>query len=249
VKEVKDHIAIVTGGARGIGAAIVSRLAQSGAAVVVNSISDGKAEALAGELREQGARVVAARGDVAREDDVARMFETCRREFGFCSLLVNNAGYEQRVAFESLAVADWDRMIGVHLRGTFLCCRAAIADMLSGGDSVIINVVSRMGQTGGANVCHYAAAKAGVIGLTKSLAREFSGRGIRINAVAPGPIKTEISATFVPGWEAERLKELPLGRFGEPDDVADTVEFLASPRSRLYVGQTFGLNCGGLMLG
>ncbi|MDR3439392.1 3-oxoacyl-ACP reductase FabG [Telmatospirillum sp.] len=248
MKDVTDHIAIVTGGTRGIGAAIVKRLAARGAAVVANSISEEAAETFADGLRAEGLRVVAACGDVADETDVARIFEICRQTFGPCSLLVNNAGYEQRVAFDSLSVADWDRMINVHLRGTFLCCRTAITDMLAAGDGVIVNVASRIGQAGGANVCHYAAAKAGMIGLTKSLAREFSRRGIRVNAVAPGPIKTEISAAFAPGWEEERLKELPLGRFGEPDDVADTVEFLASPRSRLYVGQTFGLNSGGLMV-
>jgi 3-oxoacyl-[acyl-carrier protein] reductase len=249
MKDIGDHIAVVTGGARGIGAAIVKRLAKRGTPVVVNSVSPGKAETVAATLRQQGARAVAVQGDVSREEDVERLFATCRSEFGPCTLLVNNAGHEQRVAFASLATADWDRMIAVHLRGTFLCCRTAIVDMQATGDGVIVNVVSRLGQIGGINVAHYAAAKAGIIGLTKSLAREFSSHGIRVNAVAAGPIDTEISAAFAPGWRAERLRELPLGRFGEPDDVADTVEFLASPRSRLYVGQTFGLNCGGLMLG
>jgi 3-oxoacyl-[acyl-carrier protein] reductase len=248
VSDFSNHIAIVTGGGRGIGRAIVTRLAARGARVVINSVS-GSGESVAAELRRQGQRAVAVTGDVASESDVAQLFDVCRREFGPCSVLVNNAGYEQRTPFEQMGVAEWDRLLAVHLRGTFLCCRAGIGDMLSANSGVIVNIVSRRGQVGGAEVCHYAAAKAGVIGLTKSLAREFSGRGIRVNAIAPGPINTEISAGFAPGWEQERLKELPLGIFGEPDDVADTVEFLVSPRSRLYVGQTFGLNCGGLMLG
>jgi 3-oxoacyl-[acyl-carrier protein] reductase len=249
MKDINDHVAVVTGAARGIGAAIARRLANRGAAVVINGLTEASAETIAASLRAQGGRAVAACGDISSEQDVDRVFETCRRAFGPCSLLVNNAGYEQRVPFDSLSVADWDRMIGVHLRGTFLCCRAAIPDMLAAGDGIIVNIVSRIGQTGGVDVSHYAASKAGVIGLTKSLAREFSGRGIRVNAVAPGPIVTDIAASFPPGWKAERLKELPLGCFGEPDDVADTVEFLASPAARLYVGQTFGLNSGGLMLG
>lgn len=249
MKEIDKHVAIVTGGARGIGAAVVRRLAGLGVAVVANSVSDGTAESLAKSLRDAGYRVVAAQGDVSRAEDVERIFEVCRREFGPCSLLVNNAGYEQRVPFQELPVEEWDRMIAVHLRGTFLCCQQAVRGMLTNGEGVIINIVSRLGQVGVAEAGHYAAAKAGIIGLTKSLAREFSGRGIHVNAVAPGPIATEISSSFGDGWQNERMKELPLGRFGEPDDVADTVEFLASPRARLYVGQTFGLNCGGLMLG
>lgn len=249
VREVGEHVAIVTGGARGIGAAVVRRLADLGAAVVVNSISDGAAEKLARSLEAAGRRVIAARGDVSRADDVERIFDVGRRAFGPCTLLVNNAGYEQRAPFETLPVEDWDRMIAVHLRGTFLCCQQAVRGMLETGEGVIVNIVSRLGQVGVAEGGHYAAAKAGIIGLTKSLAREFSRRGIRVNAVAPGPVATEISSSLPDGWQAERLKELPLGRFGEPDDVADTVEFLASPRARLYVGQTFGPNCGGLMLG
>jgi 3-oxoacyl-[acyl-carrier protein] reductase len=248
VSDFSEHIAIVTGGGRGIGRAIVARLAARGARVVINSVS-GSGESLAAELRRQGLHAVAATGDVAEEADVTRIFETCRREFGPCSVLVNNAGFEQRTPFDQMSVAEWDRLLAVHLRGTFLCCRAGIGDMLAAGHGVIVNIVSRRGQIGGAEVCHYAAAKAGVIGLTKSLAREFSGRGIRVNAIAPGPINTDIVAGIASGWQEERLKELPLGIFGEPDDVADTVEFLVSTKSRLYVGQTFGLNCGGLMLG
>jgi 3-oxoacyl-[acyl-carrier protein] reductase len=248
VSDFSDHIAIVTGGGRGIGRAIAERLAACGARVVINSVS-GSGERLAAELRRQGMRAVAVTGDVADEADVAHLFDACRREFGPCSVLINNAGFEQRTPFDQMSVAEWDRLLAVHLRGTFLCCRAGIGDMLAATSGIIVNIVSRRGQIGGAEVCHYAAAKAGVIGLTKSLAREYSGRGIRVNAIAPGPINTEIAADFASGWQQERLKELPLGVFGEPDDVADTVEFLVSPKSRLYVGQTFGLNCGGLMLG
>jgi 3-oxoacyl-[acyl-carrier protein] reductase len=248
MSDFSKHIAVVTGGGRGIGRAIVERLAACGTSVVINSAT-GTGDKLAAELRARGRRAVAVTGDVASEADVARLFDVCRTEFGPCSVLVNNAGFEQRTPFDQMSVAEWDRLVAVHLRGTFLCCRAAIGDMLAAKSGVIVNIVSRRGQVGGAEVCHYAAAKAGVIGLTKSLAREFSARGIRVNAIAPGPINTDMAESFAPGWQEERLKELPLGVFGEPDDVADSVEFLVSPQSRLYVGQTFGLNCGGLMLG
>ncbi len=249
VRELSQHVAVVTGSARGIGRAIAVRLAAEGAAVVVNALSEGTAEALAAELRKAGRRTIGVRGDVADPDDAARLLEACRAEFGDCSLLVNNAGFEQRVPFEALDVGDWDRMIAVHLRGTFLCCRAAIPGMLRLGEGAIVNIVSRQGQTGGIEVAHYAAAKAGVVGLTKSLAREFGRRGIRVNAVAPGPINTDMADGFAGDWREKRMAELPLGFFGESGDVADTVAFLASPQARLYTGQTLAPNCGGLMLG
>ncbi len=248
MRDISQHVAVVTGGTRGIGRAVVQRLLRDGAAVVINSISAGGAEAMATELRNEGNRVFGVQGDVSDADDVRRIFELCRDEFGDCTLLINNAGHEHRAPFEELALEDWDRMIAVHLRGTFLCAQAAIPGMLALGDGVIINMVSRMGQTGGELISHYSAAKAGVIGLTKSLAREFSRRGIRVNAVAPGPIETELAYEYSGGVEEKRLAGLPLGFYGVPEDVADTVAFLASPNSRLYVGQTLAPNCGGLML-
>ena len=249
IRTLSQHVALVTGGARGIGRAVVLRLVREGAAVVINSISASGAKTFAAELCGEGHRALGVQGDVSNPKDVHKMFDACRNAFGDCTLLVNNAGHEHRAPFEDLSIEDWDRMIGVHLRGTFLCTQAAIPGMLTLGDGVIVNVVSRMGQTGGEGVCHYSAAKAGVIGLTKSLAREYSRRGIRVNAVAPGPINTELAFEASGGVEEERLAGLPLGRYGEPDDVADTVAFLASPQSRLYVGQTLSPNCGGLMLG
>ena len=249
VTELREHVAVVTGGARGIGKAIATRLAAEGMAVVVNSLTEGGADRLARELRDQGRRAIGVRGDVAVPEDVDRIFAACRAEFGPCSLLVNNAGFEQRIPFEAMSVEDWDRMVAVHLRGTFLCCRAAVPDLLARGGGVIVNIASRQGQTGGVEIAHYAAAKAGVIGLTKSLAREYSRRGIRINAIAPGPINTEMADGFAGDWREKRMAELPLGRFGEPEDVAESVIFLASPAGRLYVGQTLCPNSGGLMLG
>lgn len=249
LRDLGEHVAVVTGGGRGIGRAIARRLAGAGAAVVVNGLSVGPAEAVAAELRASGARAIAACGDVADEATVAAIFAVCRDAFGPCTLLVNNAGHEDRAPFEELSVTAWDRMIAVHLRGAFLCARAAVPDMLAGGEGVIVNIVSRQGQRGGAGVCHYAAAKAGIIGLTKSLALEFSRRGIRVNAVAPGPVETGMADQFEGDWRQKRMAELPLGHFGTPDDVADTVAFLASPQARLYVGQTLAPNCGGLMLG
>jgi 3-oxoacyl-[acyl-carrier protein] reductase len=243
-----DHVAVVTGAASGIGKAIAERLATAGAAVLVNDLHADRAEAVAAALRAAGGRAEAIGADVSDADAVERIFAAARKAFGDCTLLVNNAGHVHQSPFEALAVADWDRMIAVHLRGTFLCCRAAIPAMLAAGDGAIVNIASQLGQIGGVDLVHYSAAKAGIIGLTKALAREVSGRGVRVNAVAPGPIETDLVRALSEEWRTAKRAQLPLGRFGTPEDVAETVAFLASPAARIYVGQTLGPNSGDVML-
>jgi 3-oxoacyl-[acyl-carrier protein] reductase len=240
-----QHVAIVTGAASGIGRAVASRLVAAGAQVVIADRDAAGAHRLATSLGDR-ARAVAT--DVSEEDSVLEMAAFCREVFGDCTLLVNNAGFVQQGAFETLSLTDWDRMIAVHLRGTFLCTRAVIEPMLAAGDGVIINMASQLGQIGGIDLCHYTAAKAGIIGLTKSLAREVSARGVRVNAVAPGPIATDLVMALSEDWRQKKMAELPLGRFGTPEDVAETVAFLASPAARIYVGQTLGPNSGDVML-
>lgn len=242
------EIAIVTGGARGIGRAIAERLGREGAAVVVADLDQAKAEAVAEAIAAAGGRAIAVRADVSDVASVDALFGACEARFGACTLLVNNAGVVQQAPFETLSVADFDRMIAIHLRGTFLCARRAIGTMLAAGHGVIINIASQLGQIGGIELVHYSAAKAGIIGLTKALAREVSARGVRVNAVAPGPINTELVRALSDDWRKAKQAELPLGRFGEPEDVADTVAFLASPQARIYVGQTLGPNSGDVML-
>jgi 3-oxoacyl-[acyl-carrier protein] reductase len=176
------------------------------------------------------------------------MVERAREAFGPIEVLVNNAGYGQQKPFVELTVEDFDRMIGVHLRGTFLCTSAVLPGMLAAGRGVIVNVASQLGQIGGVELSHYSAAKAGIIGLTKSLAREVSAQGVRVNAVAPGPINTELVLGLSEEWRRNKAAELPLGRFGEPWEVAETVAFLASEWAALYVGQTLGPNSGDVML-
>jgi len=179
---------------------------------------------------------------------VGGIVEAARGAFGPVEILVNNAGYGQQKLFVDLTVKDFDRMIGVHLRGTFLCTSAVLPEMLSRGRGVIVNVASQLGQIGGVELCHYSAAKAGIIGLTKSLAREVSAQGVRVNAVAPGPINTDLVLGLSEEWRRNKAAELPLGRFGEPWEVAETVSFLASDGAALYVGQTLGPNSGDVML-
>lgn len=245
--ELAAHHAIVTGAASGIGQAVATHLARAGARVLIADLDGARAERVAAGLRDAGLRVMAVAADVSNAADVEAMFTTAEAD-GIVTLLVNNAGHVHQAAFETLEIADFDRMIAVHLRGSFLCCRRVVPAMLAAGVGVIVNMASQLGQIGGVELAHYAAAKAGIIGLTKSMARELSGRGVRVNAVAPGPIDTELVQRLSPDWRRAKLAELPLGQFGTPDDVAATVAFLASPAAAIYVGQTLGPNSGDVML-
>lgn len=240
--------AVVTGAGAGIGRAIALRLARDGAAIVVNDLRDEAAVAVVGAITAAGGKATAKAGDISSAADVEALFAHCETAFGPCTVLVNNAGHVHQAPFEALTIDDFDRMVAVHLRGTFLCARRAVDAMLEAGDGVIVNIASQLGQIGGVQLCHYSAAKAGIIGLTKAMARELSPRGVRVNAVAPGPINTDLVLGLSEDWRTAKAATLPLGRFGEPDDVADTVAFLASPAARLYVGQTLGPNSGDVML-
>ncbi|MBX6763403.1 MAG: 3-oxoacyl-ACP reductase FabG [Rubrobacteraceae bacterium] len=242
------RVALVTGAGSGIGRAVALRLAEEGYAVAVNDLKPDTAEGAASAIREAGGAAEAVPGDVSDPESVHAFFERAREVFGAPEVLVNNAGFLQQKPFVELTVEDFDRMISVHLRGTFLCIKEALPEMLSRGRGVIVNVASQLGQIGGIELCHYSAAKAGIIGLTKALAREVSARGVRVNAVAPGPINTELVRGLSEEWRRAKAAELPLGRFGEPEEVAETVAFLVSDRASLYVGQTLGPNSGDVML-
>lgn len=244
----RPRVALVTGAGSGIGRAIAEKLAQDGERVVVNDLRDASADEVVAGIKENGGEAASAPGDVSDAEAVGRIVEAARGAFGPVEILVNNAGYGQQKLFVDLTVEDFDRMIGVHLRGTFLCTSAVLPEMLSSGRGVIVNVASQLGQIGGVELCHYSAAKAGIIGLTKSLAREVSAQGVRVNAVAPGPINTDLVLGLSEEWRRNKAAELPLGRFGEPWEVAETVSFLASGGAALYVGQTLGPNSGDVML-
>ncbi|MGN8119295.1 SDR family NAD(P)-dependent oxidoreductase [Labrys sp. 22185] len=240
--------AIVTGAGSGIGKAIAERLAGDGYGVLVNDLALERAQAIADAIRAAGGKAVAAAGDVSSEADVAAIVAAARTQLGPVDLLVNNAGHVHQCLFEHLETSDFDRMFAVHVRGTFLMIRAVLPAMLEAGSGVIVNVASQLGQIGGIELAHYSGAKAAVIGMTKSLAREVSSRGVRVNAVAPGPINTPLVKALSDDWKVRKAGELPLGRFGEPEEVAATVAFLASPAASLFVGQTLGPNSGDVML-
>jgi 3-oxoacyl-[acyl-carrier protein] reductase len=240
--------AIVTGAGSGIGAAVAARLAADGYAVLVNDLHRERAEETAARIAAAGGRAAAAAGDVSREEDVDAIVAAARAAFGPVGLLVNNAGFIHQGLFETLTPADFDRMMAVHVRGSFLMTRAVLPAMLEAGEGVIVNVASQLGQIGGIELVHYSAAKAAIIGMTKALAREVSARGVRVNAIAPGPINTPLVLGLSEDWRRRKAAELPLGRFGEPDEVAAAVAFLASPGASLFVGQTLGPNSGDVML-
>jgi 3-oxoacyl-[acyl-carrier protein] reductase len=244
----RSRVALVTGAGSGIGRAIAEKLAKNGERVVVNDLKGEAADEVVAGIKGSGGEAAAAPGDVSEVEDVDRIVEAAGEAYGPPQILVNNAGFLQQKRFVDLAVEDFDRMIAVHLRGTFLCTRAVLPGMLSRGGGIIVNVASQLGQIGGVELCHYSSAKAGIIGLTKSLAREVSAQGVRVNAVAPGPINTELVLGLSEDWRRTKAAELPLGRFGEPHEVAETVAFLVSDGATLYVGQTLGPNSGDVML-
>ncbi len=239
------NVAIITGAGSGIGRAVALRLADDGYNVVVNDYNAGAAQAVAEQI---GAAACPVQGDVSDEQDVARMIETCTETFGPPTHMVNNAGHVHQARFTDLKISDFDRMIAVHLRGVFLCCHAVLPAMLARGEGVIVNMASQLGQIGGTELVHYSAAKAGIIGLTKALAREVSDKGVRVNAVAPGPVNTPLVRALSQDWQDAKAAELPLGRFGEPEEVAGTVAFLCSKDAALFVGQTLCPNSGDVML-
>ncbi len=243
-----SRVTVVTGAGSGIGRAIAEKLAKDGERVVVNDLNGETAEEVVARIKESGGEAVAAPGDVSDPEAVQQIMAVARKAYGPPEILVNNAGFLQQKRFVDLTVEDFDRMIAVHLRGTFLCTHAVLPDMLSRGHGIIVNIASQLGQIGGVELCHYSAAKAGIIGLTKALAREVSAQGVRVNAVAPGPINTELVLGLSEEWRRAKAAELPLGRFGEPHEVAETVAFLASDGATLYVGQTLGPNSGDVML-
>jgi 3-oxoacyl-[acyl-carrier protein] reductase len=240
--------AIVTGAGSGIGRAIAIRLAADGYGVTVNDLNFDKAAVVVDEIRGNGAKANAVAGDVSSELDAAAIHDAAFAAFGDTALLVNNAGFVHQALFENLEVADFDRMFAVHVRGTFLMSKRVLPEMLAAGSGVIINIASQLGQIGGIELVHYSAAKSAIIGMTKSLAREVSTRGVRVNAVAPGPINTPLVQALSREWRDRKAAELPLGRFGEPEEVAAAVSFLASPAASLFVGQTLGPNSGDVML-
>lgn len=240
--------ALVTGASTGIGRAIALAFAQAGAKVIINHLGrEGQAREAVQEIEALGARAWAVEADVSRASDVARMAEQIQRDCGLVDVLVNNAGIIQEKPFLETTEDDWDRMLSTDLKSVFLTSRAFLPAMVARKAGVIINIASDLAVLGRAQYAPYCAAKAGVIGLTRSLAREFAP-AIRVNAIAPGPVNTAMVSleAMSPEWMSKEL-DIPQHRVAEPKEIAATALFLASDLSRFYCGQVLGPNGGSVM--
>jgi len=241
--------AVVTGGAQGIGRAIAVGFAREDADVAVIDVQDQVAGAgVVSEAEAAGRRGFYFRADVASETEVTAAMTVAAEALGGIDVLVNNAGVVSEYPVAQMPVTEWDRVMAINLRGPFLCARAVLPAMIAQGRGRIINMASQLGQLGGETMAHYSASKAGLIGFTKALAREVSHLNILVNAIAPGPIETQMLADESPEWVQRKLGQLPMRRFGQVSEVVPAAIFLASDDSSYYTGQTLGPNGGDVML-
>lgn len=239
------QVAIVTGGARGIGAATASLLAERGYLVVVADIDGAIAEAAARDLSSTGQHASAVQVDVGDRKSVEAMIQTVIDRHGHVDVLINNAGIAGNAApIAEVTDDDWEVMLRVDLTSVFLCCRAVIPHMLGRRRGAIVNVASIAGKEGNPRMVPYSAAKAGVIGLTKALAKEVATAGVRVNAVAPAVIETAILKTLTPAQVDYMKSRIPMGRFGLPEEAAHVIAFLASPDSSFVTGQCYDVSGG-----
>jgi 3-oxoacyl-[acyl-carrier protein] reductase len=243
------RVALVTGASRGIGAAIAAAFGREGAMVAVNyHRSEARAAAVVAAIESAGSKAIAIPADVADAGAVQTMVDRAVTAFGPIDILVNNAGILNSVPLHEMSEAVWDEMLATNLRSVFLCTRAILPAMLARGRGKIINVTSQLGQKGMPQHVHYAAAKAGVIGFTRALAREVGPRGIHVNAIAPGPIETDLMGPITDEFRRDKSAIFALRRLGVPEEVAPTAVFLASDDSSYYAGQTLCPNGGDIMV-
>ncbi len=243
-----DKVAVVTGGSRGIGRAIATTLAAAGAAVVVNyKGNQAAADAVVAEIAGAGGQAVALQADVSQQAEVEQLFKAVLERFGKIDILVNNAGITRDGLLLRMKEDDFDAVLATNLRGVFLCTKAVLRPMTKARGGRIINISSVVGLMGNAGQANYAAAKAGIIGFTKSTAREMASRSITVNAVTPGYIETELTGVLSDQIKGAILENIPLGRLGSPQDVANLVCFLASDAAAYITGQTLTVDGGMVM--
>jgi 3-oxoacyl-[acyl-carrier protein] reductase len=249
LQKLRDRVAVVTGASRGIGRAIALDLATEGATVVVNyARSSIAADAVVAQITEAGGTAIALQANVAQFDEANHLIAKTKEQFGRVDVLVNNAGITRDTLVLRMKLEDWQAVIDLNLTGVFLCTKAASQIMLRQKSGRIINIASVSGLMGLAGQANYSAAKAGVIGFSKAMAKELSSRGITVNVVAPGFIETDMTKELNADYKQKILQEIPLARYGQPEDIAGMVRFLAADPAAAYItGQTFNVD-GGLVM-
>jgi 3-oxoacyl-[acyl-carrier protein] reductase len=245
----RGKVALVTGASLGIGKACAQALANEGCNVAICARGKEALEKTAAEIKTEGVQILPIQASIAKAEDIRRMVDKIIETFGHIDFLVNNAGYFPIKMFEAMSQEDWQQVIDVNLTGTFLVTKEVYGHMADRGEGKIINMASVAGRVGGAGLVHYSAAKAGVIGFTRALAKEAAQAGIQINAIAPGIIETETAKSTFPEFALkEYLRNVPLGRLGKDDDLAGLVVFLCSNQSSYITGQVFAVDGGYTMI-
>jgi 3-oxoacyl-[acyl-carrier protein] reductase len=246
--DLKGKTALITGGSRGIGRAIAIELSKQGANIVITYISnEANAKEVIAEVEKNNVKGLAIKADVSHEKDVNDMIEIVNNEFGLVDVLVNNAGITKDNLLLRMKSEEWDDVINTNLRGVYLCTKAVARGMLKKKSGKIVNIASVVGISGNAGQGNYSASKAGVIGFTKSIAKELGSRGINVNAVAPGFVETDMTNILNDKIKDEMINSIPLKRAGKPEDVANVVAFLCSEKADYITGQVINVDGGMLM--
>ncbi len=246
--QLEGKVALVTGASRGIGKAVALMLAENGADIAVNFAgSTAAAEAVAAEIEKMGRRAILVQGDVSQTDVCAEMVDKVVKELGHIDILVNNAGITRDTLLMRMKEEDWDAVLNTNLKGVFNCTKAAVKYMAKQRSGSIVNISSVVALMGNAGQANYAAATAGILGFTRSVAKEMAARGIRVNAVTPGFIKTDMTSVLSEKVVAAMEASIPLARLGEPEDIAKAVLFLVSDNAAYITGQTLHVDGGMVM--
>ena len=245
--ELNGRIALITGGARGIGRTISEELAEQGAHVILGDVNLEGAETTASEIKNKGNKASAIRIDVSNALDVQNVFDSILKEYKPVDIVVNNAGITRDGLLVRMKEVDWDLVLNINLKGSFLCSQQAAKQMMKQKSGAIVNIASIVGVMGNFGQANYSASKAGLIGFTKTLAKEVAPRGIRANAIAPGFIDTEMTRVLEENVRDKLIEQIPLARLGQPRDVSNCVSFLVSEKASYITGQVININGGMLM--